>query len=337
MNLLDQLITRAKRQPAHIVLCEGEDPRVLHAAARAALDGIARITLVGNAARIQACGVSEGITLDAVTVVDPACSPLTHELTDTLLQLRAKKGMALEQAQQEVLDPLRFANLMVHAGYADGCVAGAVYTTADVVRSALQLIGKAPDCTAVSSFFLMLFDKPHHPIQGGMIFSDCALVIDPSSDQLADIAIAAAHSATQLLNQTPRVAMLSFSTAGSAHHQHVEKVVLAARSIKKRQPHLAIDEDIQLDAAIVPDIAARKLPQSQVQGRANVLVFPNLDAGNIGYKLAERIGGATAIGPLLQGLNRPANDLSRGCSANDVYYVIAITGIQAGAALPISS
>lgn len=329
MNVLEQITGRASRHPAHIVLCEGDDPRVLHAAARAAKDGIAKITLVGNTAAIQACAAQESITLENVSIVDPEHSPLTALLVDALLQLRAKKGMTHEKAAREVLDPLRFANLMVHTGHADGSVAGAVYTTADVVRSALQIIGKAPGSALVSSFFLMLFDKPHHPIQGGMIFSDCALIIDPTAKQLAGIAAAAAQNAQSLLNETPRVAMLSFSTAGSAHHPRVEKVIQAARAVKERYPELAIDEDIQLDAAIVPEIAARKLPASQVQGHANVLIFPDLDAGNIGYKLAERIGGATAVGPLLQGLNRPANDLSRGCCDDDVYYVIAVTVIQA--------
>lgn len=331
MNVLDQIVARAALQPARIVLCEGDDTRVLQAAVRAVQDGIARVTVIGDASAVRARADQNNLALDSVEIIEPGSTALTDELANALYQLRSTKGMTLAQAHHEVLDPLRFANMMVHTGHADGSVAGAVYTTADVVRCALQLIGKAPDSSVVSSFFLMVFDKSHHPVQGGMIFTDCGLVINPDADQLADIAMAAADSAQHLLNETPRVAMLSFSTAGSARHAHVQKVIDAARTIKMHKPELKIDEDIQLDAAIIPDIAARKLPGSQVQGRANVLVFPNLDAGNIGYKLAERIGGATAIGPLLQGLNRPANDLSRGCSAQDIYYVIAITSIQANA------
>jgi len=266
-----------------------------------------------------------------VQVVDPQRSALAEPLADALHALRAKRGMTPEQARQAVLDPLCFADLMVHAGHADGSVAGAVRTTADVVRNALQIIGRGPGVSQVSSFFLMMFDKPWHPRKGGMIFSDCGLVIDPDEETLAGIAMSAADSARRLLGEEPRVAMLSFSTAGSAAHANVDKVVNAARRVKAARPELAIDEDVQLDTAITPEICARKLPESSVQGRANVLVFPNLDAGNIGYKLAERMAGAMAIGPLLQGLSKPANDLSRGCSADDVYYVIAVTGLQAQA------
>lgn len=332
MNLLDQIATRAARHRARIVLSEGEDARVLQAAVRATGHGIAQITLVGNAAAIRQRAEDLGLDLGDINIVDPATSELAAELAQTLVDLRSHKGMTPEQARKDTLDPLRFADLMVRNGHADGSVAGAVYTTADVVRTALQIIGKAPDSALVSSFFLMLFDKPHHPVQGGMIFSDCGLVIDPDAEELASIALAAASSARHLLDQTPRVAMLSFSTSGSARHAHTKKVIDAARLAKEQCPELAIDEDVQLDAAIIPEIAARKLPSSNVQGRANVLVFPDLDAGNIGYKIAERMGGATAIGPLLQGLNKPANDLSRGCSADDIYYVIAVTAVQAAAA-----
>lgn len=329
MNVLDAIVARARQHTAHIVLCEGEDPRILHAATRAVADGIARVSLVGDARAIAERVRREKLSLDNVQVIDPQSASITSQLAETLHKLRAAKGMTRPQADQAVIDPLCFANLMVHSGLADGSVAGAVHTTANVVRTALQIIGKAPETRTVSSFFLMLFDKPWHPCPGGMIFSDCGLVIDPDEEQLAEIALAAARSARQLLNEEPRIAMLSFSTAGSARHPLVSKVINASKRVSQACPDIAIDEDLQLDAAIRPDITVRKLPASRVKGRANVLVFPDLEAGNIGYKLVEHIGGAVAVGPLLQGLNRPANDLSRGCSTDDIYYVIAVTALQA--------
>ncbi|RTQ97289.1 phosphate acetyltransferase [Halomonas nitroreducens] len=329
MKALNQILERARRDPQRIVLCEGQDERVLQAAVKAAEDGIARILLVGSGAAMAAGARELGVSLSGVELLDPADSPLTEPLAEALFSLREKKGMTREQASAAVREPLCFANMLVREGHADGSVAGAVNTTADVVRTAIQLLGLAPGSKLVSSFFLMMLCKPFHNLKGGMIFSDCGLVIDPDAEQLAQIAMAAADSARALLDEEPRVAMLSFSTSGSAQHGNVEKVVEAAREVKSRRPGLAIDEDVQLDAAIVAEIAERKLPDSKVRGNANVLIFPDLEAGNIGYKLAERIGGAEAIGPLLQGLAKPANDLSRGCSVDDIYHVIAVTTVQA--------
>lgn len=329
MKALNQILERARRDPRRIVLCEGEDERILSAAAKAAEQGIAQVILVGGRAAMSAAAVRHGVDLAAVEVIDPADSPLTDDLARALFALCEKKGMTPEQAATAVREPLCFANMLVREGHADGTVAGAVNTTADVVRSAIQLLGLAPGRKLVSSFFLMMLCQPFHSLKGGMIFSDCGLVIDPDAGELAQIAMAAADSAQALLNEAPRVAMLSFSTSGSARHGNVEKVVQAAREVKAARPELAIDEDVQLDAAIVAEIAERKLPDSKVKGNANVLIFPDLEAGNIGYKLAERIGGAEAIGPLLQGLAKPANDLSRGCSFDDVYHVIAVTTVQA--------
>lgn len=329
MPFLPQLVQRAQQQPARITLCEAHDPRVLTAAIRAQQEGIAHILLVGNTAQIEHTAITHQLDLSKLHIEDPKHSKHTPELIQRLAQWRAQKGMTKEKAAQAILDPLCFANMLVHCGHADGSVAGAIYNTADVVRSALQLIGKKPTTPIVSSFFLMLLNQPHHPCQQAVIFSDCGLVIDPDCEELAAIAIAAAHSARSLLNVEPRIAMLSFSTAGSASHPTVTKVVEAAKRVKQQLPHIAIDEDIQFDAAIIPTIAAKKLKQSQVNGQANVFIFPNLEAGNIGYKIAERLGGVTAIGPLLQGLNKPANDLSRGCDSEAIFYVIAATSLQA--------
>ncbi|MCG6659368.1 phosphate acetyltransferase [Halomonas campisalis] len=332
MKALNRIVERACREPKRIVLCEGEDERVLQAAVKAARAGIARILLVGRRQAMVDVAADRGLDLTGIELLDPADSPLSEPLATALHELRRRKGMTREQADAAVREPLCFANLLVREGYADGSVAGAVNTTADVVRTAIQVLGLAPGCRLVSSFFLMMLCQPFHSLKGGLIFSDCGLVIDPDAKELAEIALAAADSAEALLGEEPRVAMLSFSTSGSARHGSVEKVVQAAREVKARRPALAIDEDVQLDAAIVAEIAERKLPESRVKGNANVLIFPDLEAGNIGYKLAERIGGAEAIGPLLQGLAKPANDLSRGCSVDDIYHVIAVTGVQAQAA-----
>ena len=333
MKAINRIIDSARAQPMRIVLSEAEDARVLLAAQRAVRESIARIVLVGDAAQIREAAAAQHIDLSGMELVDPVSSALAPSCADELLALRSRKGMTADEARRAILNPLCFANLMVRLGHADGSVSGAVNTTADVVRTAIQIIGIAPSFKLVSSFFLMMLCEPFHTLKGGLIFSDCALVVEPDAGQLAEIAMAAADSARNLLMDDPRVAMLSFSTSGSAHHAAVDKVIEATHRVQARRPDLAIDGDVQLDAAIVSEIALRKVKHSQVEGHANVLIFPSLEAGNIGYKLAERIGGAKAIGPLLQGLQKPANDLSRGCSADDIYYVIAVTAVQAQAAV----
>lgn len=329
MKILNNIIKQACVSPRSIVLAEGDDIRVIEAAARATRVGIANCILVGDSGTIGALADEAGISLEGIRIENPESSTRTTDYAQNLLDLRAKKGMTIDQAQQLVLDQLHFANLMVRAGDADGTIAGARYTSGDSVRAALQIIGVAPGIKTVSSFFLMIFEAEHHEPKQAMLFADCALVVDPSAEQLADIATATSHSARRLLERDPSVAMLSFSTNGSADHPMVDKVREATELVRKVSPQLAIDGDIQLDAALVPSIVERKMPGSKTRGNANVLIFPDLNAANIGYKIAQRLGGAIAIGPIMQGLNHPANDLSRGCSADDVYYLIAMTVVQA--------
>ncbi|MDW9934043.1 phosphate acetyltransferase, partial [Sinorhizobium meliloti] len=271
--------------------------------------------------------------LDAIPqefrIEDPACSPLTDDFATAYLERRRSKGVDAAAARAAVLSPLTFAAMMVREGIADGTVGGAVATTADTVRAALQVIGRAPGVGLVSSFFLMMLCEPHHARKGAFVFADCGLVVDPDAAGLADIARMSAKSYEMLAGERAKVAMLSFSTGGSAAHERVSKVVEATGMARRAEPDLIIDGELQFDSAFVGAVCLTKAPHSALRGEANVFVFPNLDAANIGYKIAQRIGGATAIGPILQGLSRPANDLSRGCSAADVFHMIAVTVVQA--------
>lgn len=328
-HTLQRLVGQARRSPRRIVLPEGGDARVLQAAVHAQGERIARITLVGSKRKLlSACG-RDRLVPDGIDVVDPGDSPHLDRMAEHLLQRRRHKGMTRRQAEEMARTPLYFAQGLVGLGLADGSVSGAAHTTAEVVRSAVQVIGLHPASRLVSSFFLMLLRASGDIAPRELIFSDCGLVVEPDEVELAEIAIAAADSAQALLMQPARVAMLSFSTGSSASHPLVHRVVWATQRVRALRPDLAIDGEVQLDVALIPDIARRKLPQSRLGGNANVLIFPDLHSGNIGYELAERIGGATAIGSILQGLRRPANDLSRGCSTEDIFNAIAVTVIQA--------
>jgi len=329
MQFLDSIADRARGSRQTIVLAEGEDSRVLEAARRAQHDAIANCILVGDETAIRVQAAALDIDLGSIRIEDPRTSQYHQRYSNALYALRKHKAMTLEQARQQALDPLCFADLMLQAGDADGSIAGAVYTTGDRVRSALQIIGVMPGYQSVSSFMLMLFEAEHHDPKQIMLFADCGLMVEPDAQQLAEIALATVISARQFLDSEPRVAMLSFSTDGSAQHPLADKVREATLLARAQMPDTAIEGEVQLDAAIVPAIARHKIADSQIAGRANILIFPDLNAGNIGYKMAQRFGAAKAIGPILQGLKRPANDLSRGCSSDDVYNLIVLTALQA--------
>lgn len=331
MKPLDRILQTAKAAPRHIVLAEGEDPRIVEGAVRAVRAGIATVTLVGRRPVVEEKLAAMDAAPGEVRIEDPSSSPLTQRLAKAYHELRRSKGVDAEAAAEAVRSPLVFAAMMVREGAADGTVGGAVATTADTVRAALQTIGRAPGIGLVSSFFMMMLCAPHHQKKGAYVFADCGLVVDPDAAGLADIAVMSARSFEALAGKPPKVAMLSFSTAGSAAHDRVSKVVEATRLARTAAPDLVIDGELQFDSAFVEAVSAAKAPDSVLHGEANVFVFPNLDAANIGYKIAQRIGGATAIGPILQGLAKPANDLSRGCDADDVFHMIAVTVIQAQA------
>ncbi|CAN7601754.1 phosphate acetyltransferase [Aminobacter sp. LjRoot7] len=331
MKPLERILATARQAPKHIVLPEGEDPRIVEAAIRARREGIAEITLIGNPRVIEQALAGEDASQLGLLIEDPASSPLAARLAGAYFELRKAKGVDEAAAIEALRSPLVFAAMMVREGEADGTVGGAVATTADTVRAALQTIGRAPGVGLVSSFFLMMLCQPHHAKKGAFVFADCGLVVDPDAAGLADIARMSARSYQALAGAPAKVAMLSFSTNGSAAHERVSKVVEATRLAHAADPELVIDGELQFDTAFVEAVSASKAPNSALHGEANVFVFPNLDAANIGYKIAQRIGGADAIGPILQGLAKPANDLSRGCTAEDAFHMIAVTVVQAQA------
>lgn len=332
MSVLEDICEVSRKASPRISLSEGDDPRIIEAALRAAGDKLARVQLIGPEAKIRDQLGGKGDD-DRIEVHDPATAPALKDYAEAYFELRKAKGVDLEKAHAAMTSQLGFAAMMVRLGDSDGTIGGAVATTADTVRTALQIIGKAPDADVVSSCFLMLLKEPfNRPV----IFADCGLILQPTAEELASIATASAGTLRAMTEEEPRIAMLSFSTLGSvpaAAHESIDRIHTAIGLIKERAPDLIVDGEIQFDAAIIPDVHGKKAPDSVLEGHANVFVFPSLSAGNIGYKIAHRIGGATALGPILQGLAHPANDLSRGCSAEDVYQMIAITGAQAAAGM----
>ncbi len=333
MELIEQLIARAKANKQRIVLPEGTEERTLKAANQILTDGVADLIILGNVDEIHSLAKQWGLgNIDRATLIDPATSPKKEEYAELLAELRKKKGMTIEEARKKVLDPLYFGCMIIKAGDADGQLAGARNTTGDVLRPALQIIKTAPGITCVSGAMLLLTHAPECGDNGVLVMGDVAVTPVPDANQLAQIAVCTAETAKAVAGIEPRVAMLSFSTKGSAKHEVVDKVVEALAIAKEMRPNMLIDGELQADAALVPSVGSSKAPGSAIAGKANVLVVPSLEVGNIGYKLVQRLGHATAVGPILQGIARPVNDLSRGCSIDDIYKMIAITANQAIAA-----
>lgn len=329
-KLMDSIYGKAKTLGKHIVLAEGEEERIINAAKAVTERGIAKITLIGRKDVIM----SKAGTLDGIDIIDPTTDKRTEEYISLLYELRKAKGMTEEKARSLVMgDNLYYGALMVKAGHVDGMVAGSIRSTGDVLRPALQIIKTKPGVSTVSSCFIM--SMPENSVgskygqNGVLVFGDCAVNILPSAEQLADIAIASSDSAVRIAGiKEPKVALLSFSTKGSAKHENVDKVTTALQIVKEKAPDLCVDGELQTDAALVESVGKLKAPGSAVAGHANVLIFPDLQAGNIGYKLVQRLAGAEAIGPVCQGFAKPVNDLSRGCSVEDVVGVVAVTALQ---------
>ncbi|MDR3212005.1 MAG: phosphate acetyltransferase [Planctomycetota bacterium] len=333
MGILQDIRGRAKKYQKTICLPESLDDRTLQAAATCRREGFGPIVLVGDTAKIKARAGEIGVDLGDTLVRDPAQDPEFEKLVATLVELRQAKGMTPDKARQALQDGIMYAAMLVKLGKVDGYVSGAVHSTADTLRPALQVIKAAKGVKTVSAFFMMVLPEssPYYSRQPVLFFGDSGLVQNPSPAELADIAIGTARSWTALVGSKPVVAMLSHSTKGSAKHADVDKVTAALELVRQTDPGLEIDGELQADAALIPAIGEKKAPGSRVAGQANVLIFPDLDAGNIAYKLVERLAGATAIGPLISGLAKPVNDLSRGCKAEDIVDAVAVTACQAAA------
>ncbi|HEC92222.1 MAG TPA: phosphate acetyltransferase [Candidatus Atribacteria bacterium] len=331
MEISQMIREKAKKNPKVIVLPEGEEPRMIKASETIIKEGFANLIFLGKEEKIKSMAKNMGIDFsEKIEIINPNNSDKIKKYAETYYQLRKNKGINLDEAYQLLKDPLYFGALMVYHGEADGLVAGSINATGDVFRPALQTIKTAPGIQIVSSCFIMVVTDCPYGDNGVIVFADCAINPEPDAEQLADIAIASAETGKILVGIEPRVAMLSFSTKGSAKHPLVEKVVEATKIAKEKKPDLLIDGELQADAALIPSIGERKAPNSKIAGKANVLIFPDLQSGNIAYKLVERLAKAKAIGPISQGMRKPINDLSRGCSAEDIVNVVAITVLQAG-------
>ena len=331
MDLVKSIIERAKSNKQRIVLPEATEERTLRAADQVLADDIANLILIGNPDEIHALAEKWGLkNIDKATLIDPENNPKSEEYAALLAELRKKKGMTIEQARELVKNPLYLGCMIIKTGDADGQISGALSTTGDTLRPALQIIKCAPGITCVSGAMLLLTKEPQYGENGVLVVGDVAVTPVPTADQLAQIAVCTAQTARSVAGiQDPRVAMLSFSTKGSASHEVVDKVVEATKLAKELDPELKVDGELQADAALVPSVGEKKAPGSEIAGKANVLVFPCLEVGNISYKMVQRLGGAEALGPILQGIARPVNDLSRGCSVDDIYKMVAITACQA--------
>ena len=329
MSFIEEIKQRAKTQIKTIVLPEATDIRILKAAETVKQEGYAKTILIGDEEQVRKIAKQNTIDIEGIEIIDPLKSERTQEYAQKLFELRKAKGMTEEQAQKLVLDPVYFGMMMVKNEDADGLVSGACHSTSDTLRPALQILKTAPNTKLVSAFFVIVVPNCEYGSNGTFIFADSGLNEEPNSDALSEIAISSSKSFEQLVGEKAKVAMLSYSTYGSAHSASTEKVIEATKLVREKAPELLVDGELQLDAAIIPEVAEFKTKGSPLKGEANVLVFPDLGAGNIGYKLVQRLAKAEAYGPLCQGIAKPVNDLSRGCSASDVAGVIAITAVQA--------